>query len=74
VTGIVTAYGNWVAQSPIPKLFIHTEPGTTPQSHLDFCRSWPEQTEVTVPGRHYPMEDAPDEVGKALASWLKRLK
>ncbi|MCF6409604.1 haloalkane dehalogenase [Pseudalkalibacillus salsuginis] len=74
VTEIVTAYGNWLAQSPIPKLFIHTEHGRTPQSHLDFCRSWPEQTEITVPGRHYPMEDAPDEVGKALASWLKRLK
>lgn len=74
VNEIVTAYGNWLAQSPIPKLFLHTQHGRAIQSHLDFCRSWPEQTEITVPGRHYPMEDAPDEVGKALASWLKRLK
>ncbi|TVX99110.1 haloalkane dehalogenase [Cohnella terricola] len=74
VIDIVTAYGDWLAQSSIPKLFIHTEPGRTPQSHLDFCRSWPEQTEITVPGLHYPMEDAPDEIGKALASWLERLK
>ncbi|WP_028777938.1 haloalkane dehalogenase [Shimazuella kribbensis] len=74
VTEIVTAYGNWLAQSPIPKLFVNTYPGTAPQSHLDFCRSWPEQTEITVPGRHYPMEDAPDEIGTALASWLEKLK
>ncbi|MDQ0859991.1 haloalkane dehalogenase [Bacillus sp. V2I10] len=73
VTEIITAYGNWLAQSPIPKLFIHTEHGRTPQSHIDFCRTWPSQTEVTVPGRHYPQEDAPDEVGEALALWLKDL-
>lgn len=72
VTEIVTAYGNWLAQSPIPKLFIHTEPGTIPPSHLDFCRSWPEQIEVTVSGLHYPMEDAAEEVGKAIASWLNQ--
>lgn len=74
VAEIMTANGNWLAQSPVPKLFLHTEKGRTIQSHLDFCRSWPEQTEVTVPGIHYPMEDAPDEVGEALASWLKRLR
>lgn len=74
VAEIMTANGNWLAQSPIPKLFLHTEQGRTTQSHLDFCRSWPEHTEVTVPGIHYPMEDAPDEVGEALAVWLKNLK
>lgn len=74
VNEIVAAYGHWLAHSPVPKLFIHAEPGRTSQSQLDFCRSWPEQTEVTVPGLHYPMEDAPDMVGEALASWLKRLK
>ncbi|MGN7166838.1 haloalkane dehalogenase [Paenibacillus cellulositrophicus] len=74
VNEIVAAYGHWLAHSPVPKLFIHAEPGRTSQSQLDFCRRWPEQTEVTVPGLHYPMEDAPDKVGEALASWLKRLK
>src|SRR6476646_2953124 len=28
VTEIVTAYGKWLAQSPIPKLYIQSEPGT----------------------------------------------
>ncbi|MEK3723047.1 haloalkane dehalogenase [Paenibacillus sp. FSL H8-0034] len=73
VTEIVTTYGEWLAQSPVPKLFINSDPGTMPQSHLDFCRTWPAQNEVTVRGRHYPMEDEPDEVGSALAAWLKGL-
>lgn len=74
VTDIINAYGNWLAQSFIPKLFIRAEHGRTPQSHIDFCRTWPSQTEVTVPGYHYPQEDAPDQVGEALALWLKDLK
>lgn len=73
VTDIVTEYGEWLAQSAVPKLFIQCAPGLLPQSHIDFCRTWPSQTEVTVPGRHYPQEDAPDEVGEALAEWLKAM-
>lgn len=74
VTEIVTEYGQWLLQSAVPKLFIQCAPGLLPQSHIDFCRTWPSLTEVTVPGRHYPQEDAPDEVGEALASWLENLK
>ncbi|MCU6711939.1 haloalkane dehalogenase [Paenibacillus sp. J5C_2022] len=70
VAEIVTAYGEWLAQSDVPKLFIKCEPGLLPPSHIDYCRTWPSQTEVTVPGRHYPQEDAPDEVGEAIAAWL----
>ena len=76
-TGIpemVASYGEWLAQSTVPKLFIRCEPGTLPQSHVDFCQTWPSQTEVTVPGRHYPQEDAPDEVGEALAAWLGNVR
>ena len=70
---IVTENGEWLAQSDIPKLFIQCDPGLLPQSHIDYCRTWPSQTEVSVPGRHYPQEDAPDEVGEALAAWLRNL-
>ncbi|MEW9699518.1 haloalkane dehalogenase [Paenibacillus sp. SI8] len=73
VPEIVTEYGEWLAQSAVPKLFVQCAPGLLPQSHIDFCRTWPSQTEVTVPGRHYPQEDAPDEVGEALAVWLGNL-
>lgn len=73
VAEIVAAYGAWLSSSPTPKLFIRAEPGTLPPSALEFCRSWPAQREVTVRGRHYPQEDAPAEVGQALADWLQTL-
>jgi haloalkane dehalogenase len=74
VAEIMTAYGEWLAHSSVPKLFIRSDPGQMVPGHLAFCLSWPEQTVVTVPGRHYPQEDAPDEVGNALAAWLQNMK
>ncbi|MFL5652900.1 MAG: haloalkane dehalogenase [Ktedonobacteraceae bacterium] len=74
VTEIVTTYGAWLSSSSIPKLFIQSDPGTMPPSHLEFCHSWPAQSEIIVRGRHYPQEDSPDEVGSALAIWLHNLK
>ena len=35
-----------------------------------FCRSWPNQTEVTVKGIHFVQEDSVDDIGKAVAEWL----
>ena len=72
VSEIVADYGAWLAQSDLPKLFVNAEPGailTGPQR--DFCRSWPNQTEVTVKGIHFVQEDAPDEIGAAIATWLR---
>jgi haloalkane dehalogenase len=74
VTEIVTTYGKWLAQSSIPKLYIHSDPGTMLPSAREFCRAWPAQSEVTVRARHYPQEDSPDETGTAIATWLKGLK
>ena len=74
VTAIVTAYGEWLSNSSIPKLFIRSDPGTMPPSALNFCRDWPVQREITVRGRHYPQEDAADEVGQALAEWVQTLQ
>jgi len=31
-------------------------------------------TEVAVRGIHYPQEDAPDEIGAAIAMWLEDLQ
>jgi len=71
VTEIVQSYADWLATSEVPKLFINAEPGTilTGQQR-DFCRTWPNQTEVTVPGIHFIQEDSADEIGQALAAWL----
>ncbi len=74
VTEIVTAYGEWLSRSNIPKLYIQSDPGTMLPSAREFCRAWPAQSEVTVRARHYPQEDSPDEVGQAIANWLQHLK
>ena len=74
VTAIVSAYAAWLATSDVPKLFVKGEPGAvlTSGALVDFCRTWPAQTEVTVRGIHFLQEDAPDEIGRAVASWLAR--
>lgn len=74
VTQIVTDYGTWLASSSLAKLFIRSEPGTMLPSALQFCHSWLAQSEITVRGRHYPQEDAPDEVGQALVNWVQTLQ
>jgi haloalkane dehalogenase len=74
VTEIARDYSAWLAESDVPKLFVNAEPGailTGPQR--DFCRSWPNQTEVTVAGSHFIQEDSPDEIGRAIADWLAGL-
>ena len=75
VVAIVEAYGQWLAASELPKLFVNADPGailTGPQR--EFCRSWPNQEEVTVPGNHFIQEDSPDEIGTAVAHFVRRLR
>ena len=72
VTGIVRSYGEWLSSSPVPKLFVDAEPGAILAGRLrEFCRTWPNQTEVTVRGTHFIQEDSPDEIGRAVADWLE---
>ena len=74
VVEIVQSYADWLSGSDLPKLFINAEPGTIltgPQR--EFCRSWPNQSEVTVPGSHFIQEDSPDEIGQAIAEWLGKI-
>ena len=73
VTEIVTAYGEWLSSSSIPKFFIRTDPGNMSPSALAVCRAWSMQSETTVRGLHYPQEDSPDEVGQALVNWMQTL-
>lgn len=70
VVEIVTSYGDWLSTSEIPKLFVNADPGailTGPQR--EWVRTWPNQTEVTVRGNHFPQEDSPDEIGHAIGDW-----
>lgn len=71
VTEIVTAYAGWLSSSDVPKLLVRADPGAIlngPQ--LEFCRAWPNQTEVSVAGNHFLQEDSPRQIGEALAGWL----
>jgi haloalkane dehalogenase len=75
VSGIVNSYADWLSQSRVPKLFLNGEPGLIlTESRRDFCRTWPNQTEVTVPGLHFLQEDAPDAIGQAIADWLPAIR
>ena len=70
VVAIVQSYADWLVEADVPKLFINAEPGAIligPQR--EFCRSWPNQTEVTVAGNHFLQEDSPHEIGEAIAKW-----
>lgn len=70
VVEIAQDYADWLSASDLPKLFINAEPGAILKGpQLEFCRSWPNQTEVTVAGNHFVQEDSPDEIGRAIADW-----
>ena len=72
VVAIAQSYADWLAECDVKKLFINAEPGAIligPQR--EFCRKWPNQTEVTVKGGHFIQEDSPDEIGAALAEWMQ---
>src|SRR5437016_7706386 len=74
VAAIVSAYGEWLSTSPLPKLFINAQPGSIlVGAQRDFCRRWPNQQEVTVRGSHFVQEDSPAEIGRAIAAFLRRL-
>ena len=74
IVALVSEYGAFMAESKLPKLFINADPGSMlvgPQR--EFCRSWPNQQEVTVKGLHFIQEDSPAEIGKAVATWLQAI-
>ena len=72
---LVQRYADWMRQNQLPKLFINAEPGSIlVGAQRDFCRTWRNQTEVTVKGRHFIQEDSPDEIGHALAEWIATLQ
>ena len=72
VVQISAAYSQWMAENDVPKLFINAEPGAILiGAPRDFCRSWKNQTEVTVPGSHFIQEDSGPAIGRAVASWIR---
>jgi haloalkane dehalogenase len=74
MVSLVQQYADWLSGSPIPKLFINADPGSIlVGAQREFCRKWPNQTEVTVKGLHFIQEDSGAEIGAAVANWITSL-
>jgi haloalkane dehalogenase len=74
VVALVDGYARWLSTSAIPKLFVNAEPGSIlVGSQREFCRRWPNQEEVTVPGSHFVQEDSGTAIGQAVAGFVGRL-
>ena len=71
VVEVVSEYAAWLENSNVPKLFINADPGALLLGEQrNYCRTWPNQTEVTVKGSHFIQEDSPNEIGEALSDFL----
>jgi haloalkane dehalogenase len=74
VKAVVEANEEWLAGPNVPKLFINAKPGAILFGRQrEVCRSWENQTEVTVPGIHFVQEDSGPEIGQAVAVWMNTL-
>jgi haloalkane dehalogenase len=70
----IAAYSAWLLTAPLPKLFLDAEPGVFITGRIRrLARSFPNQHDVTVKGLHFVQEDSPEEVGRAIADWLRGL-
>ena len=75
VVSIVNDYSAWLSESDVPKLFINGDPGAIVRGRIrEFISTWPNQTEVTVSGSHFIQEDSPDEIGNAVADFVRHLR
>jgi haloalkane dehalogenase len=74
VVAVVQRYADFLSKSRVPKLFINADPGAILiGAQREFCRTWPNQQEVTVKGNHFLQEDSPDEIAEAISNWRSRL-
>jgi haloalkane dehalogenase len=73
---IVSNYARWLGNNDeMPTFFINADPGIIlTGSQREFCRTWPNQTEITVKGLHFVQEDSPHEIGTAVADFVKKLR
>ena len=75
VAAVVSENFRWLAESEVPKLFVSAEPGVIVRGRIkELVRNWPHQEEVTVKGLHTLQEDSPDEIGRAIANFIRRLR
>lgn len=71
---VVSASERWLSGPDVPKLFVNADPGSIVGDRVRaLVRSWPNVTEVTVPGAHFVQEDSGEEIGRAIAEWMREL-
>jgi haloalkane dehalogenase len=69
----ISDYADWLAQTPVPKLFINAEPGAVLVGRQrEFCRRFKNQQEITVAGIHFIQEDSPLAIASALKDWYTK--
>lgn len=74
VAALTEANHLWMISQDIPNLFINVDPGQIIfDIDLERIRSWPNQTEIVVRGLHHPQEDSPDDIGRGLAEWYRKI-
>ena len=65
---------SFMVENEIPKLLIIGDPGRLMKGQLiEFCRTFKNQTEVTVKGNHFLQEESPKEIAEALNNWIKTI-
>ena len=75
VARVVADYGSWLTESLFPKLWIHGDPGAVEnESVRRLCGTWPNQTEMTVRGKHFLQEDSPKEIGEGIREFVRRVR
>jgi len=75
VVEVVERYGEFLKESPIPKLFINAAPGSIlVGAQREFARKWSNQKEVTVEGGHFIQEISPSEIGIHIRDFIGNLE
>ena len=76
VEAVVKTYSKWLTQTPIPKLYFYVYPGgaaNPPGTDQWLAEHLPNlETHYLGVGLHYLQEDYPEEIGRAIADWMRR--
>lgn len=72
----ISAYADWLPTTEdLPKLWFDVSEGVlVTGERREFAEGLPNQQVVRVTGRHFVQEDAPEEIGCALAGWISGLE
>ena len=74
---VIKAYGEWLTETAIPKLHFYVSPGGSlnpPEVAQWTAQHFPNiETHYLGEGLHYMQEDYPQEIGLAIADWMRRI-